>query len=242
MRRIINARNKVFYIRDTDKDFHCNFGRISSSDLKLPNGSEIITNTGEKFVILDNTFSDDFGRIERLPLIVCRKDIGLFITECGITKDSIVLDAGTGSGSVACYIGAIAREVFSLDIREDHLKSAKKNVEALGLDNVHLSIGNIAEDSPVSDADAFFLDIPEPWTAIETAKKALKIGGYLCSYSPCITQVNQFVDAVGVSESLHFEKTVELIERGWIVSGRRVRPASEGIGHTAFLTFVRRIR
>ena len=36
-------------------------------------------------------------------------------------------------------------------------------------------------------------------------------------------------------------KTIEIIEREWDVQGRKVRPKSQPIGHSGFLTFVRKI-
>jgi len=117
----------------------------------------------------------------------------------------------------------------------------KKNIEFLGLSNVKIKNKNIYEGIEEKNRDLVVLDLPEPWKAIDAAKKALKFGGFLVSYSPTIPQTADFVNKINAEKEFVHVKTSEVIERNWEIDGRKVRPLSQQIGHSGFVSFARRI-
>jgi tRNA (adenine57-N1/adenine58-N1)-methyltransferase len=151
------------------------------------------------------------------------------------------VDAGAGSGALACFLGNIVKEVITYEIREDFIKIVKKNIDFLNLKNVKIKNKNIYEGITEKNVDLVTLDLPEPWKALNPAEKALKVGGFLVSYSPSIPQVMDFVDNVRKNKNFAYLKTSEIIEREWDVDERKVRPRSQAIGHSGFLSFVRKI-
>ncbi|PIN69135.1 hypothetical protein COV93_06825 [Candidatus Woesearchaeota archaeon CG11_big_fil_rev_8_21_14_0_20_43_8] len=233
---------RKFYVRDTSVDFHSQFGFVCSTELEKKAGNIVQSNTKDEFIILEPNFLDIYSKIKRAPQIIPLKDIGLIITRCGITKESVVVDAGAGSGALAISLGAIAKKVYTFEKREDHLAVAKKNIEFMGFSNIVAEQHDIYESVPVDDADTMTLDVPEPWLALDSAEKCLKVGGMLVSYSPCIPQVSDFVEAVKIRDKFQFIETIELTERQWEIEGRKVRPKSRSINHSGFLSFVRKIK
>jgi tRNA (adenine57-N1/adenine58-N1)-methyltransferase len=114
-------------------------------------------------------------------------------------------------------------------------------VKRFGFRNVAVREGNIYEPKnvPEKNFDVFVLDLPEPWNALGTAKKALRVGGFLAVYVPHIMQVQELVKSLG--EDFLVEKVIEVIEREWVVDEMRTRPATKDHGHTGFLAFARRL-
>ncbi|MBU1201852.1 MAG: methyltransferase domain-containing protein [Nanoarchaeota archaeon] len=225
------------HLVDDAKDYSTQYGVIKKDDLK----NDSVKVGKEEFTILNPSFIDNYKQIRRLAQIITLKDIGAIIANTGINKESIILDAGTGSGALACFLGVIAKKVVSYDIKDEHLAVARQNVNSLKLKNVQIKKGDIFDSKNVREKniDVFILDVTEPWRGINTADKILKKGGFLVSYSPNINQVDLFVKSL--SENFLYEKTVEIIEREWTVKGQVLRPQMKDFGHTAFLSFARKI-
>ncbi len=236
--RILIAGSKKYYIRDLSQDYHTEFGFIKKEDLQKSDET-VLSNTGKEFRIFKPNFLDSYMKIKRGAQIIALKDIGVIITEAGITKDSVILDAGSGSGAFACYIAAICKHVYTYEIRKDFYELVKKNIEYLGLQNMTQKNQDIYAGIDETDLDAVIFDLPEPWLAIGHAAKALKPGGILISYSPCIPQVADFVNAL-TKDFTHL-KTLEVTAKEWEIKDRKVRPKTRQLGHTGFISFARKV-
>ncbi|MDP3765362.1 MAG: methyltransferase domain-containing protein [Nanoarchaeota archaeon] len=240
---LITNQGKKFYAKDLDQDLHTQYGFIKKEELKKAKDGELLkSNTNKEFFIFSPFFIDLYRKIKRDAQIIPLKDIGLIIAETGINKSSRVLDAGSGSGALACFLAGIAKEVVTYEIREDFIEIVKANIDFLGLKNIQIKNIDIYNKIEDKNIDVIILDLPEPWNALENCDKAIKIGGFLVSYSPSVPQVADFVDAVRKNENFVYLKTIEIIEREWEVEERRVRPKSKGIGHSGFLSFARKVK
>jgi len=232
-------KNDKFLVKDTNNDYHTKHGYFKKQDLKK--GPKIKSNTKKEFTIFDPYFIDLYRKIKRDAQIIPLKDIGLIVSETGINKNSKIVDAGSGSGALCCFLANIAKEVTTYEIREDFIEIVKKNIIFLGLKNIKIKNKNVYDGISEKNIDLIVLDVPEPWKAINAAKKALKTGGFLVSYSPTIPQTQDFINQINNNKNFVHLKTSEIIEREWEVDGRRVRPKSQQIGHSGFISFVRKI-
>lgn len=240
-REVLIDKSRAYFISDLNKDFHCTDGVVAKKEFKKKDGSIVETNTKKKFSIFTTSFLDDYKRIERGAQIISIKDIGAILSYTGVDKNSKAVDAGAGSGALACYLAHICKEVTTYEIRDDFAKVVKKNKEFLDLKNLKIKKKDVYKGIEEKDVDLVTLDLPAPWNAIVPAEKALKVGGFIVSYSPSITQTADFVNEVKKFPNLIYERTMEIIKRSWEIDGRKVRPQTRGVGHTGFLSFVRKI-
>ena len=233
--------SKQYLINDTAQDFHTQFGFVKKEDLQKPDGSLFQSNTGTWFSIVSAVFLDDYQKIKRGPQIIPLKDIGAIIAFAGITKDSVIVEGGGGSGGLGCFLAKICRQVISYEIKEDHVKIIEKNISRLGIDNQIVKLKDMSEGIDEKNIDVVIIDLPSPWIAIDAAKKAVRPGGFIISYSPNTTQVNEMCNQVEQDSDLIQVSTHEIIDREWVVSGLKVHPLSKDSIHSGFLTFFRRI-
>ncbi|MFH1839776.1 MAG: methyltransferase domain-containing protein [Nanoarchaeota archaeon] len=239
IKKILLWRDKKFYWKE--KDLHTSYGLFKEKDLEdAKPGSTVKSNTDYELKILPATFLDKIEKLKKGPQSIPLKDIGTIITYSGLTKDSTVVDAGTGSGILACLLTNFAKQVTTYEIREDFVKIANKNIEALNLKNIEVKNKNITTGIDEKDVDLITLDMGSPWEAIPEVEKALKPGAILVSYSPSTPQVTDLITALD-PKKFKVLKVIEVIEREWEFNERRIHPKYQMLGHSGFLVFVRKI-
>ena len=131
-------------------------------------------------------------------------DSSVVISGLDIFPGCRVVESGTGSG---CMTSSLARaiypsgHVYTYEYNHIRAQVAQQEFQKLQLDDVvtvtcrdvcgkfrdeGAGLYDLAEKS----IDAVFLDLPEPWLAVEHALYVLKPGRNICCYSPCMEQVS----------------------------------------------------
>ena len=133
---------------------------------------------------------------------------------------------------------------MSYEIREEFLEAAKRAiVDTLGAlpENLTLKLGDIYAGVEESEMDRVLLDLAEPWQAVPAAKSALRAGGILFAHCPNVSQVQRLFDCLREMRGFGMLEAFELLQRGWTVRGRSMRPSHRMVAHTGFLCFARRL-
>ena len=99
---------------------------------------------------------------------------------------------------------------------------------------------DIAEGFDETDADSFFLDVPNPYDYIGQVRSALKPGGFLCTLIPTFNQVEKLLQALRQT-NFAFIEVCEILLRYYKPEPSRLRPTDRMVAHTGFLIFGRKI-
>ncbi len=180
------------------------------------------------------------SKLKRGPQVILPKDAGAIVAHTGIGNGDRVVEAGAGSGWLTVFLANIVGgegKVYSYEWREEFLKLVEKNLEKVKFANrVELKQQDIFSGIDEKEVDAVVLDLAESEKAVVHAFAALRGGGKLVGYHPNIEQAKEFVGTcrnAGFGES----KVIEVIEREWLIRDYGCRPSTQGLTHTAFLSF-----
>jgi len=85
-------------------------------------------------------------------------------------------------------------KLFTFEYNKNRVAAAKEDFANNKMDGiVDVTWRDVCKDGfrLKNVADAVFLDLPAPWDVVDSANEALVDGGRLCSFSPCIEQVQR---------------------------------------------------
>jgi tRNA (adenine57-N1/adenine58-N1)-methyltransferase len=229
------------------KIFHTHRGGLAHDDLiGLPEGSVVTSAAGTAYLALRPLLSDYVLSMPRGAQVIYPKDAGQIVAMGDVFPGAKVLEAGAGSGALACsLLRAIGEhgELHSYELRPEFAEVAKRNVIAFWGDepkNWRLTVGDVATCTE-TDFDRIILDLLAPWELLDLVDRALAPGGVLVGYVATTTQMSELVEAVRGRGGYTEPRAFETLVRDWHVDGLAVRPDHRMIGHTAFLITARRL-
>jgi tRNA (adenine57-N1/adenine58-N1)-methyltransferase len=200
---------------------------------------------GFPFYLLPPTTDEIIRNIQRESQIIFPKDSGYIIMKLGIRPGSVVVEAGTGSGGLCVALALMvgdAGHVCSYDSKPKMLRLAGLNLERVGMEHrVTLKRRDVLEGFDETSVDAVFLDLREPWQALDQAHAALIGGGVLGCIVPTSNQLVELIGSLDAHPGFGFVEAEELFLRPYKTVPARIRPADQIVGHTGFLVFARTI-
>ncbi|MCD5408660.1 tRNA (adenine-N1)-methyltransferase [Candidatus Bipolaricaulota bacterium] len=226
-------------------EFHSHRGVIRHDEIAgRPEGTRVLSGTGHAFIAFRPRIGERMMKVRRRTQIVYPKDAGWLVLALDLFPGARVVEMGTGSGAFTILLAQLVGEegrVYTFDRRPDFLENALANLERYGLGGrVEAGILEAGQPFPVQDADAVFLDLPDPWLAIPPAYAALAPGRPLALILPTAEQLKQAFQTLREAGFVALE-AVEILERKVLVREREgVRPFERMVGFTGYLVSARK--
>ena len=236
---ILLVRGDREFLVEPGEEVHTDLGVIHVPET-VDAGETVETHLGEAFIARRLRGPDLFAHLERTGAPMMPKDIGLLVGYTGVAANDRVLDAGTGTGVLAAYLGRMGADVTTFEQKEDFAAVARENMALAGVsDKVDVRTGDLTEHvADLSDFDLLTLDTQDAPAIAEAAPDLLVSGGFLAVYSPFIEGARA-VETAAKEAGLAECKTRETIERAMDFDDRGSRPQTGGVGHTGYLTICR---
>jgi tRNA (adenine57-N1/adenine58-N1)-methyltransferase len=244
---VTGADDRVLVVRGS-REFLLEPGATQETDLgvlELPEdvepGTVVETHLGEAFEVRRLRGPDLFDHLERTGAPMMPRDIGLVVGHTGVAAGDRALDAGTGTGVLAAYLGRLGVEVTTYERDPEFADTARGNMETAGVaGTVDVRTGDLTEtlDDFAAEFDLLTLDTEDAPAVVEHAEELLAPGGFLAVYSPFVESAREAVEAARGAGLADIE-TLETIQRRMDFDDRGSRPSTAGVGHTGYLVFAR---
>lgn len=226
--------NLTFCYATPNEIFHNKNGKFYHDDfIGKPFGSKIRSRTlkGAGYVYVLRPNAELWSRsLNHRTQIVDDVDASMIVYQLHLKPGCIVLESGTGSGSMShAILRCIAPNGFlhTYEFNNVRVKRAQDEFKKNQVDHlVKVHYRDVCTDGfGVGEhvANAIFLDLPNPWLAIKAASIALVKNGRVCSYSPCIEQTQRTCKALK-EHGFHSIKTVEVRLREYYVQDVMLEP------------------
>ncbi|RKR92589.1 tRNA (adenine-58-N(1)-) methyltransferase [Micromonospora pisi] len=229
------------------KSFHTHRGALEHDDLiGLPDGSVVTSAGGTAYLALRPLLSDYVLSMPRGAQVIYPKDAAQIVAMGDIFPGAKVLEAGAGSGALACsLLRAVGPtgELHSYELRDDFAQIARRNVEAFfggPHPSWHLHVGDVATCQE-PEFDRIILDLLAPWDVLDLVARTLVPGGVFIGYVATTTQLSDLVEALRERGGFTEPRAWESLVRDWHLEGLAVRPDHRMIAHTAFLVSARKL-
>jgi tRNA (adenine57-N1/adenine58-N1)-methyltransferase len=236
---ISKEKNEVFYWKQGD--FHSLLGTVKEAEIKNKESGIVKTHIGKELFVLPASFTDKLNKISRGPAVPTLKDIGVILSNIPLHECNNILDAGTGCGIFSSFFKLYNpnAKITTYERNEEFMNTAKKNYEFLGVKDINVINKDIYEGIEEGNFDLCTLDLLEPARVVPNLEKVLHPGSYLVCFMSNLTQVQELIKATN-NNYFHI-KTIEVLEREWTIEALRLRPNHQMLGHSAFISFLRKL-
>ncbi|RKP40248.1 tRNA methyltransferase complex GCD14 subunit-domain-containing protein [Dimargaris cristalligena] len=217
----INRDNMTSITVDREKTYNNRYGLFTHKDMIGKRyGTMMSSSNGKGFIHLLFPTPELWSLVvPHRTQILYQPDISYISSYLDLKPGKKMIESGTGSGS---FSHSIARSLapnghlYSFEFHEKRFETAKAEFEQHGISDMvtiqHRDVCKLGFGLE-NEVDAVFLDLPAPWEAIPSARTAFRqnLVGKLCSFSPCIEQVQRTCEALsdnGFTDICMFEVLV----------------------------------
>ncbi|MGC9133691.1 tRNA (adenine-N1)-methyltransferase [Caldisphaera sp.] len=235
-------RKLYFFTIDARQSYSTFLGNIQGKEiLGKDYGETIKLDKGILYLIEPSLYDKIMYDLKRKSQVIYPKDSGYITSLSGIRKGMKVLEAGIGSGFLTIEIAKHVcpdGKVYAYDIRDDMIEIAKKNLEKANfLDCIIINKKDIREGIDEENFDAAFLDMADPWNALNKIHKSIKISAPIVIFVPTVNQIEKLLS--NIDDKYVIQEISELIKREWEPRKEALRPSVRTIGHTGFIILLR---